>query len=142
MLRSCFPGYSTHCRCFCSAQLEQRWASCSTCGVSARICVVTIIGTLCQVLALEVSCLHIFLESPNVWRWREVGKGRNRDEREFWPEPDGEASERQAREEAKSSSVDVSLPSSAHSLLLSCAHFFLPPPLFLISGIPSPASLL
>lgn len=56
---------------------------------------------LCQVLALEASWLHIFLESPDVWRWREVGKGRSRDESEFWPEPDGDASARQDRKEAE-----------------------------------------
>lgn len=73
----------------------------STCGFYSCVCVVTTTVALRQVLALEASWLHIFLESPDGWRWREVGKGRSWDESEFWPEPDGEASTRQARKEAE-----------------------------------------
>lgn len=73
----------------------------STCGFYSCVRVVTTTVALCQVLALEASWLHIFLESPDVWRWREVGKGRSRVESEFWPEPDGEASAGQARKEAE-----------------------------------------
>lgn len=83
--------------------------------------------TLCQALALEASwrgrLAPLCSLSPDVWRWREVGKGKSWDESQFWPEPDGEASERQDRKEAESFSVDVSLASSAHSLL-SCRVFF------------------
>lgn len=69
-----------------------------------------------------------------------MGKGRSRDESEFWFEPDGEDSERRAREEAKHFSVDVFF--SAHSPLLPSVHSFLPLHLSLISGISWPASLL
>lgn len=110
----------------------------STCGFYSRVCVVTTTVVLRQVPALEASWLLIFLESPDGWRWREVGKGRSRDESEFWPEPDGEASARQARKEAE--------------FQRGCLPFFLCPLSFvlctlrssstLVSGISWPVSLL